>query len=170
MKVISIWQPWAQLIVHGFKRFETRTWAPPKSVIGQRIGIASTKNVLPKQLAAFNEEEFQFFWNLLDEAWEFDQLVRGYLLGTVVLDSFEEITEEFLDDITREEKAYGWYKLGDFAWRLKQPELLAHPIPIKGAQGLYEWKGFENGAQTQGADNNRPQRPSNLRPHLSLCQ
>lgn len=170
MKVISIWQPWAHLIVHGHKRFETRTWAPPKSVIGQRIGIAATKNILPKQLAAFNDPEFQFFWNLLEEAWKFDELPRGYLLGTVMLDSYEEIVEEFLDDITREERAYGWYKLGGFAWRLTKPELLPHPIPIRGAQGLFEWRGFENGAQAQGADDSRPQRPSNLRPHLSLCE
>ncbi|AGC36100.1 ASCH domain-containing protein [Rhizobium phage RHEph10] len=169
MKVISIWQPWATLIVHGYKRFETRTWAPPKSVIGQRIGIAATKNVLPKQLEAFNDPEFQFFWDLLDEDWQFEDLKRGYLLGTVLLDSFEEITEEFIADITREEKAYGWYQ-GGFAWRLKEPQLLEHPIPIKGAQGLYEWKGFENGAQAESADNNRPPRPTNLRPHLSLCQ
>jgi hypothetical protein len=170
MKVISIWQPWATLIVHGHKRFETRTWAPPKSVIGQRIGIAATKSVLPKQLAAFNEEEFQFFWNMLDEGWTFDELKKGYLLGTVILDSYEQINEEFLDDITREEKAYGWYKPDGFAWRLKEPQLLEHPIPIKGAQGLYEWKGFENGAQAQGANNGRPQRASDLRPHLSLCE
>ncbi len=170
MKVISIWQPWANLIVHGYKRFETRTWAPPRSVIGQRIGIASTKNIVPKQVTAFNEPEFQLFWELLEEDWQFDRLPRGYLLGTVILDSYEEITDELIDDITREERAYGWYQLGGFAWRLTKPDLLEHPIPIKGAQGLYDWKGFENGAQAEGKNNGRPQRAPGLRPHLSLCE
>ncbi|WP_276122608.1 ASCH domain-containing protein [Pararhizobium qamdonense] len=169
MKVISIWNPWAPLIVRGIKRFETRTWAPPKSVIGQRIGIAATKNVLPKQIAAFNEEEFQFFYQMLDMP-AFDQLPRGYLLGTVILDSFELIDEEFLSDITREERSYGWFKEGGYAWRLTKPEILEHPIPIKGAQGFFEWKGFENGAQAEGQEYSRPQRASDLRPHLSLCQ
>ncbi|TDW20521.1 ASCH domain-containing protein [Rhizobium azibense] len=169
MKVISVWNPWAPLIVRGFKIFETRTWAPPKAVVGQRIGIASTKSVLPKQMAAFNEEEFQFFYQMLDMP-DFEELPRGYLLGTAILDSYELIDEEFLSDITREEKAYGWFKEGGYAWRMTKPEALEHPIPIKGAQGLYEWRGFENGAQAQGADNGRPQRSSNLRPHLSLCQ
>jgi hypothetical protein len=169
MKVISIWQPWATLIVHGFKFFETRTWAPPKSVIGQRIGIAATKNVLPKQVKAFNEEEFQFFYQTLDLP-AFEELPKGYLLGTVILDSFEQVDPEFLDDITREERSYGWFVEGGYAWRLTKPERLEHPIPIKGAQGLFEWKGFENGAQTQSEDNHRPSRSSNLRPHLSLCE
>ncbi|OCP22006.1 MULTISPECIES: ASCH domain-containing protein [unclassified Ensifer] len=170
MKVISVWQPWSTLLVYGYKRFETRTWAPPKSVIGQRIGIAATKSVLSKQVAAFNDPEFQLFWNMLDEDWEFNTLPKGYLLGTVILDSVELIDEEFLDDITREEKAYGWYQLGGYAWRMREPERLEHPIPIRGAQGLYEWKGFENGAQAEGVDNSRPARSSDIRPHLSLCE
>ena len=169
MKVISIWNPWAQLIVRGFKIFETRTWAPPKAVVGQRIGIASTKNVLPLQLKAFNDPEFQQFYQTLDLP-PFEEQPRGYLLGTVILDSFEQVDQEFLDDITREERSYGWFKEGGFAWRLTKPEILDYPIPIKGAQGLFEWKGFENGAQAQSADNSHPQRSADLRSHLSLCE
>lgn len=167
MKVISIWQPYATLVVEGFKQFETRTWAPPRSVIGQRIGIASTKNIVPAQRAEFDSENFQTFYEDLGLP-SLDELPRGYLLGTVLLDSYEEITEEFLEDITHEEKAYGWYNLGGFAWRLKRPEKLAHPIPIRGAQGLYEWRGFENGAQTEGQNNRDPARSTDIRPHLSL--
>lgn len=29
MKAISLWQPWATLLVHGIKRHETRSWAAP---------------------------------------------------------------------------------------------------------------------------------------------
>jgi hypothetical protein len=169
MKVISIWQPWATLIVRGFKIFETRTWAPPRSVIGQRIGIAATKNLLPQQMAAYKDPDFQFMYQTLDLP-PIEELPRGYLLGTAELNSYEVITDEFLEEITLEEKAYGWYKPGGFAWRMMKPELLDHPIPIKGAQGLYEWKGFENGTQTEGQVNDRPQGSADLRPHLSLCQ
>jgi hypothetical protein len=168
MKVISIWQPYATLVVEGFKFFETRTWAPPKSVIGQRIGIASTKNVVPAQRAEFNSENFQFFYEDLGLP-ALEELPMGYLLGTVLLDSYEVITDDFLDDITAEEQAYGWYKLGGYAWRLKKPEKLAHPIPIRGAQGLYEWKGFDNGAQAEGQNNGDQARSQDRRSHLSLC-
>jgi hypothetical protein len=168
MKVISIWQPWATLIVHGFKFFETRTWAPPRSVLGKEIGIAATKSLLPAQIAAYNDPEFQFFYKDLGLP-PLDELPRGYLLGTATLDSYEVVTPDFLDDITREERAYGWFKEGGFAWRMLKPKLLEHPIPIKGAQGLYEWKGFENGTQAEGSFNNRPQGAANLRSYISLC-
>lgn len=39
MRCISLWQPWAHLIVTGHKRIETRSWRAPKDLIGERIGI-----------------------------------------------------------------------------------------------------------------------------------
>ena len=46
MKAITIKQPWASLIVHGFKNIENRTWACPEKYIGHRVLIhASGKPV-----------------------------------------------------------------------------------------------------------------------------
>lgn len=45
MKAISLWQPWASLIACGEKPFETRHWAPPRELIGQRIAIHAAKKV-----------------------------------------------------------------------------------------------------------------------------
>ncbi|WLR90879.1 ASCH domain-containing protein [Shinella zoogloeoides] len=146
MKVISIWQPWTSLVVHGFKLFETRTWAPPASAVGERIGIASTKNITPDQRSAFADPLMQRYYAETGLP-SLEELPRGYLLGTVLLHSVELITEEFLDDITEEERSYGWYHLGNYAWRLRYPQLLEHPIPIQGKQGLYEWKGLDRAAQ-----------------------
>lgn len=39
MKVITIKQPWASLIVHGTKDIENRAWPCPKKYIGQRVLI-----------------------------------------------------------------------------------------------------------------------------------
>lgn len=39
MKALTIWQPWATLIVEGAKPYEFRGWLFPKSLIGQRIAI-----------------------------------------------------------------------------------------------------------------------------------
>ena len=36
MKTVSLWQPYASLIAAGVKTIETRGWAPPKGVMGQR--------------------------------------------------------------------------------------------------------------------------------------
>lgn len=48
MKAISLWQPWASLIACGAKPFETRHWAPPPELIGQRIAIHAAKKIGPE--------------------------------------------------------------------------------------------------------------------------
>ena len=118
MKCISIWQPWASLIVHGMKFFETRSWAAPRSLIDQTLGVASTKHITPDQRAAYADPKFQKFYEMSGLP-PLDELPRGMLLGTVALDSVERITEEFVEDITLEEQAFGWHELGNYAWRLR---------------------------------------------------
>lgn len=44
MKSLSVIQPWATLIATGAKRIETRSWAPPESVIGERLAIHASKS------------------------------------------------------------------------------------------------------------------------------
>jgi hypothetical protein len=55
MKAISLWQPWATLIACGAKPFETRSWAPPRDLIGQHIAIHAAKKI-DKGVAQFAEE------------------------------------------------------------------------------------------------------------------
>jgi activating signal cointegrator 1 len=55
MKAISLWQPWASLIACGAKPYETRSWAPPRELIGQTIAIHAAKKI-DKDAAAFAEE------------------------------------------------------------------------------------------------------------------
>ncbi|MFA9261830.1 MAG: ASCH domain-containing protein [Undibacterium sp.] len=166
MKVISIWNPWASLIVHGFKFIETRSWPAPKTVIGQRIGIASTKSVLPIQKEAFVDSKFQDFYYLSGLP-DLQKLPNGYLLGTAILDSVDLMDQALVNDITEEERAFGFYALGRYAWRLRKPEPLSHPIPIQGKQGLFDFAGFDHEVdrgETRKAEIQNPQeRASNLR-------
>lgn len=39
MKAITLHQPWATLVALGVKTIETRSWAPPKALIGERLLI-----------------------------------------------------------------------------------------------------------------------------------
>lgn len=55
MKAISLWQPWASLIACGAKPFETRSWAPPRGLIGQPIAIHAAKKI-DKGATQFAEE------------------------------------------------------------------------------------------------------------------
>ena len=108
MKAISIWQPFATLVVKGYKIFETRTWAAPASVIGQRIGIASTKSIRPDQRAHFDDEDFQEFYSRLGLPEKLEDLPHGFMLGTVIIDSVEKMTPEFMEEVSNEEMSYGW--------------------------------------------------------------
>ena len=47
MKALTLHQPWASLIADGRKPFETRSWAPPRSLIGRRIAIHAGRTVDP---------------------------------------------------------------------------------------------------------------------------
>ena len=55
MKAISLWQPWASLIAAGVKPYETRSWAPPRELIGQPIAIHAAKRI-DRGAAEFAEE------------------------------------------------------------------------------------------------------------------
>jgi predicted transcriptional regulator len=139
MKALSIWNPYALLLVKGYKIFETRTWMPPKSIIGQTIAIASTRVIRPEQRAGFADENFQRFYGALGLP-DLPDLPHGYVLGTATLDSVELMTPEFMDDVSEEEKHYGWWEEGCYAWRMTNPVAFETPVRVRGGQGFYEWK------------------------------
>lgn len=43
MRAITLWRPWSDAIIHGPKRIENRTWAPPRALLGHTIAIHSGK-------------------------------------------------------------------------------------------------------------------------------
>lgn len=154
MKVNSIWQPYASLLVNGFKTIETKIWPAPSTIIGQRIGIASTKTIKPEQRATLEDEEFLHYYSRLGLPLDIEALPHGYLLGTVIIDSCDAVTTEVLEEISDEEQMYGWYDVPGrqvYAWRCRSPQPLEHPIPIRGAQGIYEWNGVLPNGQTEKA-------------------
>lgn len=139
MKVISIWQPYASLLAHGFKLNETRSFPAPKALIGQRIGIASTKVIKPEQREPFADPTFCRYYFESNLPRRIEDLPCGYLLGTVLLHSCEPIDEEDLEEVTEEEQLYGWWKVGRYAWRMRDHKPLVEPIPVRGAQGIWLW-------------------------------
>ena len=136
MRCISLWQPYASLLVHRHKLIETRPHPAPSTIIGQTIGIASTKQIKPEQRAAFDDPKFQAYY---DETGlpAFDDLKHGHLLGTVKVVSSDLITEEDLDDVTEEEQLYGDWRPGRYAWRCQEHHAFEEPIPCSGAQGIW---------------------------------
>lgn len=59
MKALTIHQPWATFLLSGRKRVETRPWAPPVAMYGERFAIhagAESGSVVQAQILAFFPE------------------------------------------------------------------------------------------------------------------
>lgn len=139
MRCISVWNPYATLIVRGFKKFETKPGPVPSTIMGERIGIASTKIEKPGQRAIFNNPKFCEYYKATGLP-RFSKLNHGYLLGTVQIVSSVLITEDVLKDVGEEEQLYGWWRDGRYAWGLAEPEFFDEPIPVRGGQNIWTYK------------------------------
>ena len=133
MKTLSLLQPWASLVVMGAKTIETRSWQTAHR--GPLLIHASTSkkgSVLCSQLP---------FSNYIDD---FRSLPFGAIIGSVMLDDVVPVENLRLPDpelarLTLEEKAFGDYAAGRFAWLLSQPVSFEQPIPVKGTLGLWNY-------------------------------
>jgi len=45
LPTLTLWQPWASLVMLGVKTIETRAWPAPAGLIGQRIGIHAARRI-----------------------------------------------------------------------------------------------------------------------------
>lgn len=130
MKAISLWQPWASLIVHGHKKIETRHWHPPRAVIGKRIAIHAAKLTSHDHLLLAPP-----FCDLLD-----GPLPHGCIVGTVKLSSCVRMTPTNVADYAQRrplEVQLGDWQPGRYAWVLRDPVLYEEPVPYRGSQGFF---------------------------------
>jgi len=135
MKTLSLLQPWASLTVMGYKTIETRSWSTTHrgpllihASKGRKGAVLSTEAPFTKYISAFNSLPF------------------GAIIGQVWLEDVVPVEQLFLSDsrlakLTLEEKAFGDYTKGRWAWLLAEPIQFTHPIPIGGSLSLWEYRG-----------------------------
>ncbi len=140
MKAITIWQPYASLIIRGYKHFETRSWWT--NYRGKIAIHAGKYHKLPhevyEEIAAaigIPPEEYRGSWLYYLEHGVPAQRF-GVVLGTV--DMEPSIPAQGLK-LEKAELALGDYSLGRFAWPMKNPKEFIQPIPASGHQGLWDW-------------------------------
>lgn len=128
MKALTVWQPWASLIMAGWKRYETRHWATfyrgPLAIHAAQRLITDIDDRLWDMLAA----DFGMNWP--------KELPRGRMLGTVRLTDCKH-TEAF--DVDAIEQLCGDWTPGRFAWRLDDFRTFDSPPEVKGRQGFFSW-------------------------------
>lgn len=133
MAALTLWQPWASLIVHGLKEYETRGWqpSPNRLKIGDPIVIHAAKRE-PERIA-----ELWQYVKLITPTW--GDLPTGCVLGYGYFQGVRPI-HKFTDWPSRQERALGDWSPGRQAWRITDLHVFAKPIPVTGKQGLWEWK------------------------------
>lgn len=133
MKALSLLQPWASLVVQGVKTIETRSWSTAyrgelliHASTGRKGGILASRPPFSRHIASF------------------DALPFGALIGTAVLYAVyrvEELDPVTIANLSVEEKAFGDYRPGRFAWLFAEASPLPRPVPVRGSLGLWEYRG-----------------------------
>jgi hypothetical protein len=137
MDAISLWQPWATLIAIGAKQYETRHWRPPPALIGKRIAIAATKTQ-PEGAAEIADDDGPIARALAAAGIDPHALPAAAVVATArLLDVYRTETVAFA--MSGNERAFGNFAPGRFAWRLDELERIEPPIACRGAQGLWQW-------------------------------
>jgi hypothetical protein len=155
LRVLTVWQPWASLIITGAKPYEFRGRKPPSTIVDQRI-------VIHAGMALIAAEEVRALLDAMEqratdpdacamtclhpdqaipvlEAALRGELPRGAGLGTAVCGqgrSGYDIAEEFgldrVNDSDRDEHA-------NYGWPMTDIEQWPEPITARGSQGIWFW-------------------------------
>ncbi len=145
MKALPLWQPWASLVAIEAKRIETRHWAAPRALIGQRIAIHATKT--DRELSVCWTEPFVRVLAAARAAGRLPAgiggqgLPLGALIATAIIDRCDRMTTEScleLLDRDPDEFAFGHHEAGRFAWVLRDVQRLPSPVPFTGRQGIFD--------------------------------
>lgn len=148
MKALTVWQPWASLIVHGYKADEFRSWAFPKRLVGERIVIHAGRPDPVKFIRhlIISDDRIVGSCGPMCDVAEIRRVLRRMLdhresiplgagIGMVTLGEPLPVNEQYA--------RRGWSIGGDgpwnVAWPMLRPAIWEEPVPCRGAQGLWEW-------------------------------
>lgn len=130
MKALSIRQPWASLVAHGIKKFETRSWRTDhRGWLAIHASKAFDHNV------CYTEPIQGVLIRLgITKA---DDLSLGAILAFAYLEDIVPTEEVIVPD---RERGLGDFSAGRYAWRFDEVIRLPEPQPAKGALRLWEWE------------------------------
>ena len=153
LRALTLWQPWATLVIAGVKPFEFRRWPAPKWIWNERIAIhAGARPVKRREIDELIASiRLEGGWGtalvpgpaleiLLRMQAQPELVPTSAVLGTAVLGRPVPAAQAVV-------QAYGKSFRGDsdridhsvFGWPLTDIRLFAPPIEAKGAQGFWWW-------------------------------
>jgi hypothetical protein len=138
VKVLSMIQPWASLLVLREMQYETRTW---RTKYRGPLAIHASQRI---KKSSCREEPFR---SLLEKhGYSENNLPTGVILATCRLENCWKIVDvtdigAILEDgkvITGPEYEIGGFMAGEFVWQVLDMRMLPTPIPALGKLGLWE--------------------------------
>lgn len=124
MKVLTIKQPWATLIVEGLKKYEFRTW---KTNYRGKILIHAGLSIDQKYSNKFKNYNFNY--------------IKGAIIGEAEIIDCILVDEEFNRKLQKENiLIYGNDHIGIYALKLDNIKKYKNPIYIKGKLGLWNYE------------------------------
>ncbi len=149
MRVLTLHQPWAQMMVWGLKNIETPSWAAPRNLIGQRVAIHAGK-----RKARPTEWNIEVQRVVLRRAGSSHSMPMGAVVATARLIECMQVVSEpdsggivncrgfgELGDKPEYEAIvttdpYGDFSMGRWLW-VFQDLRRVEPVPINGRQGVW---------------------------------
>lgn len=124
MKTLTIKQPWAELIINGYKKYEFRSWKTNyRGKILIHAGLTTQKDVLSR----FNKYELN--------------LINGAIIGEAEITDCILVDKDF--DLRLKEMNKSVYMnnhVGLYAWKLNNIKKYDVPIYVKGKLGLWNYE------------------------------
>ncbi len=152
---LTVWQPWASLILLDFKPYEFRRWPAPKSFVSRRIAIHAARRACDAEevRAIALDPERTCFGGDAAAARQFGRSIlrdgaavpRGAILGTVTLGE-----PCRANDIACASRDVDLVDPDIWAWPVSAPRKLPQPVPARGKQGFWLWD------QSRALDDNLP--------------
>ena len=124
MKVLTIKEPWASLIINGYKKYEFRSW---KTKYRGKILIHAGAKIEKDMLLRFS------IYNL--------DYNCGYIIGEATISDCILVDKEFNEKLLNENKTvYGRSNhIEKYAWKLDNIVKYDKPIQVKGKLGLWNY-------------------------------
>lgn len=143
MKCLTLTQPWATLVALGEKRIETRSWFPRHLALGEPIAIHAAKT-FPRAARELCYEA-PFCTVLMRHQLTPAQLPLGAVVaiarfGGAVWTQNRYGPHPRLLHLAYQERAFGNYVAGRYAWFLDNVQPIVEPVPARGALGLWDWE------------------------------
>ncbi|MDP8254484.1 MAG: ASCH domain-containing protein [Candidatus Alcyoniella australis] len=131
---LTVRQPWASLIIAGFKIIENRSWPPPAKYMGKRIAIHAGGML---ELEALDQPWVKPYIAKLP-----NPMPRGAVIGTVMIDKGTIPPGDLvnLGKRDRGDPLLEWWTPDHHGWMLCDPRAFSEPVRAQGNMGIWMWE------------------------------